>query len=619
MMCFACVNLSLVPLLNVDPDSEAELDGQPLQLSRRRAIAFGLSTVAGTLLGVPYRANAADQSQNDTITIFRNGKIYTVEQSQPWAEAVVVKGEHIVYVGDNQGATQFSGTTATVIDLEGRMMLPGFIESHSHLSTFGFAAGAWVNHEDPEEIYAAIREYAKSHPDQQLISGFGWMASNFPATGPKKEALDAIVADRPVLLISNDLHNYWANSKFLEMAGITKDTPRDVVPGQSWYEKDDRTGEPTGFISEVPALFSALGKLKREHGIDFLPTESVASAIEDWQLRLASAGITTVFDAGFVLWPDSQHIGYEIFQSIERRGKLRHRVIGSYYHNNPDVDPFPILRKHRQRYQSKLVQASVLKLLADGTELTRTAYYLQPYANQPDWRGEPIFPQATLDRLIREADAEGIDTHIHCTGDAAVRMSLDAIEAAQNTRTGKGSRHTICHAFLTDPADIPRFKKLGVVANTQIQWGVYDPYQLKVRDILGEERWHRMYSFKSFFKAGATVSLGTDALATGYKVVYKPLEVIQSGMTRQTVGREDGPFLPPATERLSLAELIHGYTINGAYQLRREHELGSIKAGKLADLIVLERNLFEVSTQEVSKVKIQLTMMNGGITHRDGV
>jgi hypothetical protein len=255
----------------------------------------------------------------------------------------------------------------------------------------------------------------------------------------------------------------------------------------------------------------------------------------------------------------------------------------------------------------------------DGSESNRTAYYLEPYADRPDWRGEPLLPPEILNRFIREADAEGIDTHVHAVGDAAVRITLDAYEAAFKATSRADRRHTITHAFLTAPSDIARFKQLGVIANTQIQWGVPDPYQLRARAVLGEARWNQMYSFKSFMDAGVTVAFGTDGLATGYKVVFKPLEAIQAGHTRQEPGKPDGPIQPPISERLDIAQLIRGYTINGAYQMRLEDKIGSIKVGKLADLIVLDRNLFEVAPHEIGKVNVQLTMMDGRTTHRQGV
>ena len=195
-------------------------------------------------------------------------------------------------------------------------------------------------------------------------------------------------------------------------------------------------------------------------------------------------------------------------------------------------------------------------------------------------------------------------------------MTLDPYETAIKANGARDRRHTICHAFLAGSAEISRFLELGLVANTQIQWGVPDPYVMRVRSILGEERWQRMWTFKSFIKQGVPVSFGMDALATGYKVVYKPLEAIQAGHTRQEPGKPDGLVLPPANERLSIAELIRGYTINGAYQLRKENEIGSIRTGKLADLVVLEKNLFDVAPHDLGNVGVHLTMMDGRVTHR---
>ncbi|MGQ0681858.1 amidohydrolase [Bradyrhizobium sp.] len=573
------------------------------------------TAAAASVIGMP--TSSAWAAPNHT-TVFRGGRIYTVDDAQPWAEAVVTKGSRIVYVGDNAGAAKFMHRGAEVVDLDGRMLIPGFVEAHWHLSTSTFARGAWVNYERLDDVFDALRQYAASHPKEKIIQGFGWMVTNFPDTGPRKEPLDAIVPDRPVLLISNDFHNYWVNSKFLEMAGITQDTPRDVVPDSSWFEKDPKTGEPTGFLCEPPALFVALEALEKR-GIQPYGLNLAIAAMEEWQHKLAGAGITTVFDAGFVIWPDQQHNGFDILTGLERRGKLLQRVVGSYYYNDPKIDPLPIIRGYKKKYRSGLVEANVLKLVVDGTELAHTSYYLEPYADRPNWHGEPLLPAEVLNRVVRAADAEGIDMHVHAAGDAAVRMTLDAFEAAAKTNGPRSRRHTICHAFLTAPSDILRFRQLGVVANTQIQWGVPDPYVLRTQTVLGDERGKRLWTFKSFIDQGVTVSFGTDALATGYKVVYKPLEAIQAGHTRQEPGKPEGPVLAPANERLSVAELIRGYTINGAYQLRKEKEIGSIQVGKLADLVVLEKNLFDVAPHDIGKVRVQFTMMNGRITHRSGV
>lgn len=613
-MCTACSGRGLGLLFSGGSRAPA-CEEMPAGMTRRQLVA-GV-TAASVALPAATIPTAPAWAAQERTTVFRGGLVYTVEEAQPWAEAVVVKGNRIVYVGDDAGAAKYVRRGAEVIDLEGRMMLPGFVEAHWHLFTLSFAHGAWVNEEDPERIYAILREYAKTHTKDKLILGFGWIVPTFPETGPRKDVLDQIFPDQPVILVSSDLHYYWVNSKLLQMAGITKDTPRDVVPGASWYEKDPVTGEPTGFIVEVPAVFAVLQALAK-FGIEPFGIKSAAKSMEEWQPKLAAAGITTFFDAGFSGWPKEQNRGFDILVDLERRGKLLQRVVGSLYHNDPTVDPLPTLRTYRKRYQTPLVQANVLKLLVDGSESNRTAYLLEPYADRPDWRGEPLFPPEVLGRILREADAEGIDTHIHAVGDAAVRMCLDACEAAFAVNKPRKRRHTICHAFLTAPSDIARFRKLGIIANTQIQWGVPDISQRRVRELYGEERWSRMYSFKTFIDQGVTVAFGTDALATGYKVVYKPLEAVQAGHTRQEPGHPDGPLQLPASERLSLPELIRGYTLNGAYQLRMEDKIGSIKVGKLADLIVLEKNLFEVAPHDIGKVNVALTMMDGRITHRAG-
>ena len=267
------------------------------------------------------------------------------------------------------------------------------------------------------------------------------------------------------------------------------------------------------------------------------------------------------------------------------------------------------------------MQARILKILADGTEGGYTAVLLAPYADKPDTRGTPPFSQPQLDALVREADAAGVDIHVHCDGDGCTRMMLDAIEAATHANPPRDRRHTICHLVTLDPADLPRFARLGVIAQVGVNWATADPDSngtLLAR--LGHERHsHNVYRARSLVESGARTTFGTDWAAAGYFSTFKPLDVIQIGMTRQLLNKPDGPVLAPANERLTLPQLIKGYTLDAAYQLRLEKQVGSIEVGKLADLIVLDKNLFDTKPHDIHKVKVQATMMNGRFTHESGL
>jgi predicted amidohydrolase YtcJ len=226
-------------------------------------------------------------------------------------------------------------------------------------------------------------------------------------------------------------------------------------------------------------------------------------------------------------------------------------------------------------------------------------------------------PVETFKNYLLEADLQDIDVMVHAIGDAAVRTALDGFELVNRTNPARDRRHVITHAFLTHPDDIPRFRRAGVMANTQLQWGVVDAYTKQMQEIYGMKRWSEMYKFRTFIEEGVIVSTGMDGLACQCRCQHKPLEHIESGRTRQLAGEPDAPVFPDIAERLSIPQLIAAYTINGAYQLGMEHEVGSLTVGKRADLVILEDDLFEVDLHKIGSINVGLTMMDGKITHKN--
>jgi predicted amidohydrolase YtcJ len=548
--------------------------------------------------------------------VFTNARVYTVDPHCPWASALAVRDGRIVFVGDALAAQRHVGAGTRTIDAGGRLMLPGFVESHWHFSTTAFAAQAFVNSEDPQEVLDGLRAYVEAHPQEKSIIGMGWVQAAMPPALLNRETLDAICADRPVCLLSTDFHTMWVNTKALQAGGIDASTP-PVEEGASWFEKDPLTGEPTGVVVDG-AAYSLL--MRRLSAAGYLPPwgELYYTSFVAWQKKLVAAGITTVFDAGFLDPSGDQTWLYETLLRMERDGALKLRVVGSYAAVEATRDPVETILDYRERYRSPLVKARTLKLFLDGTELNHTAYLLEPYADRPHDCGEPNTPVEDFNRFVLEADRHGVDVMVHCVGDAAVRGALDAIELAMEANPPRDRRHVITHAFLTHPDDIPRFRRLGVLANTQLQWGVVDTYTKAIRAFYGEKRWSNMYKFRTFIEEGVTVSIGMDGLACQCRCQHRPVEHIESGYTRQLAGEPDAPVFPDINERLSVPQLIAAYTIHGAYQLGMEHEIGSLTPGKRADLIVLERDLFEVGKYEIGKVDVGLTMMNGEITHAQG-
>ena len=409
------------------------------------------------------------------------------------------------------------------------------------------------------------------------------------------------------------------NSRALEIAGIDAATPEIVGEGTSWFAKDPITHEPTGKLVDGAARAGIWNALTAK---GYLPSgiDLYVESIGHWQRKLAAAGITTLFDAAFLDPGGNQALLYESLGVLERTNRLLLRVVGSYYHYEGATtrNPVEAITSFKQKYRSELVRAQVLKLYLDGTEIAHTAYLLEPYADRPETCGHVAIAADQFQQIVLEADASDVDVMVHCVGDAAVRLALDAFEKAIAVNPSRDRRHCITHAFLTHADDIPRFRKLGIIANTQLQWGIIDAYSKVVQKYYGDERFRQMYKFRTFVDHGVVVSLGMDALACSCRLQHRPVEHIESGHTRQPPGEPEAPVMPEDWERMRIPDLIAGYTINGAYQLRLEHEIGSLAVGKRADLIVLDQDLFEMKPHEIGSIKILLTMMNGRVTHDAG-
>lgn len=545
-------------------------------------------------------------------TVFRNGAVYTMESKSPKAEAVAVTGKTISYVGSNEGAAAFVGTKTKVVDLKGRMLLPGFVESHIHTTLAILAGGADLQSDSVDEVLARTKAWADAHPEAKLIQGFGWRYTLFPTTGPTKAALDKLFPDRPVLLVAIDCHSAWANSKALELAGVDAKTP-DPAPGISYFQRDPKTNEPTGWVVETLAEQQVLARLNP-------PTpEAVMAAAAEYLQKFAAAGITAAWDAGMGTIPTA--LGLEGFQKLEKEKKLPLRIVGSYYWNNSAIkDPVKQVLALRKKFHSELVQARALKIMFDGGEAQHTAVMLQPYADRPGFLGDYSVDPKLVAAAILKAQANGIDTHAHCYGDATVRTYLDFVEAARKAYPRSPSRHTVAHALFVSDADVPRFAKLDVTLQSSAEWAMPDPTIKRTSEIVGPEvAFKELFRHNSVLKAGGRLALGSDWPASGYVSTYQPLDAIQVAVTRAILpkyGNEQfTPVLPPEDERITLDQALRAATIDAAYVLGLEKKIGSLKVGKLADLVVLEKDLHAIAPREISTTKVVLTMMNGKVTH----
>jgi len=541
--------------------------------------------------------------------VFTGGKVYTVDKANSWAQAVAVRGNKIVYVGDDAEAKKFVDGDTKKVDLKGRMMMPGFVEGHFH--TLGPALllrGPDLQTDSLDEMLAMFKKYVDEHPDLKFIHGWGLRPNIYGPGQPTAAMLDKIVPDRPVFLWEVGGHSAWVNSKAMEMAGLTKDTP-DPVPGVAYYRRDAK-GNPTGYIVEVPAIIKVLSKF-----VTF-DEPYVRVGMASWMPKYPQAGITTVHDFGFA--GADQDTVLKILKDFEKDGTLGIRVFGSYYWNNADIDPVPLAKKMRDETREGLVQITGLKIM-DGDDDNRSMLLVGKYADDPKANPSPIIPFDKIDDAAVRADKAHMNLLCHCFGDMAVRKFLDAVELAKKTNPEWDRRAVASHALLVHPDDYPRFKELNATYDTSGQWMELDPYFGGITPKrIGPERMERLFPIKPILDAGGNVSLGSDFPAAAYVSDYKPLNAITVAVTRQMLDKPNMPILGGKDMRLTVAEAIRANTYGAAYGTAVEDKIGSIEVGKLADLIVLDKNLFDIDPHDIHKAKVEMTMMDGVIRYQHG-
>lgn len=552
-------------------------------------------------LMLPPLATAAD-------SVFFNARIYTLNPEQPWADTLVVKGDRIAYVGDRAGAQPFIDSDTAQEDLQGRMVLPGLIDTHIHVGdTFPYVFAAALSPDmSPEEYLAAIAEHARRYPDQNPVIGTGFLSAAFGAQGPTAKMLDQVVDDRPVFIYDEGFHSAWINSRAMAMIGLDASTP-DPVPGAHYYKRYPN-GAPTGWLVESGAYAPAAETL----GV--VSMENLAAGADSFLSTMSSMGITAAFDAGML---DGGELVLDLFESLVERRALPIRVVGSHHVLTPAALPGALarVRELQRRFHSEFFDVRVLKLTLDGTVEARTAFTLKPYTSPEGYLAQPTIPAGATGDVVVQAAREGVDVHLHALGDGAVRMGLDMVERARNEVPDSPSRYTMCHLQIVNPEDVPRFGELDVIAQSTPTWYAYDDLAL---ESLGEERFHQMYPLRSIAEGGARLTLGSDYPASWIGLDgLNPLFNIEMALTRQPAGDQNFAVQPLQSERITLEQAIRAYTLDAAYQLRLEDQIGSLEAGKQADLVVLNENLFELDRYAIHKARVVMTMVNGEVTFAD--
>jgi predicted amidohydrolase YtcJ len=566
------------------------------------AIFFPLITIALCASD----GNESSQSESpEADLLLLNGTIYTVNEKVDWdkqpQQALAISGKRIVYVGNDSEALELIGPETRMVDLAGKMVLPGFIESHAHPSGAALllAGVSLFNATTSDGYLQLIKEYAIDHPNASVIRGFGWNHPAFGEKGPGKELLDSIIPDKPVALFALDGHSLWVNSKALEMTGITSKTP-DPVGG---VIERDSSGNPTGTLRETSAASLVITKLPPISEDE--TTQGMARILD----LAKGLGITTIQDAGVF----NEGI-MSAYSNLDKEGKLDVRIRGEQVCDPAlGANQIPDLISERENYSSDLVQMKTAKLLLDGVVEGHTALLLEPYADRPGFRSSPIWSPEVFNETIAALDKEGFQIEVHAIGDGAVRMALDAYQRALEENGKRDSRHKIAHLVIVSPADLPRFDALGVIPVPSPNWFYYDAtFEQNNLAYLGDERAEHMMPMKSLIDNGATVAIGTDFPACGDSPTFNPLDEIKTGVTRLPLPADSNiirAYWPE--EKVDLKTMIECATINGAYACFMENETGSLEAGKLADLIVIERDLFKLPAEDINKAEVLTAILEG--------
>jgi hypothetical protein len=546
-----------------------------------------------------------------------------MDSSRPWASAVAVLDNHITYVGDEDGAEDFVGAGTEEIDLGGAMLLPGFIDAHNHLVS-GMSAKQGVDVAKAAglaEVLRIVGQHAATQPAADLVTGFGW---SFGQVGghPTAADLDSVVPDRPVVLTNADNHGAWFNSAAMRRAGITADTP-DPVPGLYYWLRDE-AGAPDGVGCEGAWMRPVieLGYWQGERSLrDWCTVTGLALA--------PPVGLTAYVDAGVIspnlidgVFEDFE-TAYRVAVDLDNAGRLPVRIQGSFSLHQPTVEPkeaIALLAEAQRTIRSAHVTMNWLKIWADGATVTHSGCLIDPYTDRPDRPAcDSAWTTDVLAAYLSQARSAGFAVQAHCDGDGAARRFLDAIERVNAEGARTDWRDALEHSSLVHPEDVARIGRLRLPCTGVPVWFTADwvGYGKTLRELLGDSRViERVAPYKQIFDAGGRICFAAD-LPRVQPDEVSPLYHIQAAMTQRWPGGPPAELWPGAESRMwRLADALHAYTTHPAYKMGLEDQIGSIETGKLADLVVVGANLFEVDPTGLHQVPVLATMMDGQFTHR---
>ncbi len=525
--------------------------------------------------------------------VVTNARIYTANPAHPWAEALACEDGRLVHVGARGATEAHAGPGTEVLDAGGRLVLPGFIDTHVHL-IWGYELGTWIDLTDRpslEEVQRRVAAYADEHPEEEVLVGHGFdYVALQPGTLPTKEDLDVAVDDRPVLLTAWDGHTGLGNSRFVEraLAAVTA-LGREV--GQ--LVRDPSTREPTGVFHEAFDLTPHLPEFQRRRSLDGLRAT----------VRMATRfGITTAFDVQVNL------DDLRAYEALWKAGELTVRVRAALYHP-PDTaaDSYPTFADHLQRPWDDWLRVAGVKLYIDGVQETGTAAVLEPYANDPSSRGQTQYPVETFHEIVRTFDRLGFQIRTHACGDRGVRLALDAYERAMQANGTSGRRHCIEHCENVSTEDVPRFASLSVIPCMMPR---HASPELTGRwaEAMGPERVRASFPWRALLDAGAPLAFASDWPVAD----MNPLVGIQEAVNRRTLEGE------PSDHRVRLAEAVDGYTRRAAFACQADATRGTLEPGKYTDFLLLSEDLFRTSPARIRETRVLRTFVGGRLVYSNG-
>ena len=556
-------------------------------------------------IGTPALTEAAD-------LMLVGGHIYTADASVPSAEALVISGDTIVFVGSREEAEAYRKPSTRVINTEGKMVMPGFHDAHLHTfmggrSLLGCDLAAAPDLQAVEAILSSCLEKRQ----QQWLVAEGLNLGFFGQSGPDLSWLNSVTDRVPMLLRASDGHSVSANTLGLEMAQISVETEN---PPAGIIERDE-SGAPSGTFRE-----SAMSLLERH-----VPTMTEQDRIETMRAAIKfinQFGITSAFDA----WVSASDVA--AYRALEAEEQLTLRVRGALAYGHGDLfttDTAAVYESHledRKALSTDRFKLGAVKLFIDGVLEGETAVLLAPYLNKPGYLGELTYPQEELNKIVSDLVENDVQVYTHALGDGGVRAILDAFELAQKTHGAKDLRHQISHMQLIHPDDHGRFAELNIAANFQALWALPDEWVINLNlPVVGVDRVHRMYPIASIVESGATIVGGSDWNVSS----LNPLDAIEVAILRQdwmandALSNEELSQLDVLnrSERVDLDTMLKAYTINAAWSMHQDSVTGSLTPGKRADVVVLSKDLFAIPAQRISTVQVEQTFIDGELVYQN--